>query len=114
MVPRRGVACSGNVIQGMGGSMKALLGGLGVVLAMVQIDGAAHAIDVRNEDERKYQVTITSSSMTRDIDLNGMTLSLVVCVGECEFYVPGVGRAKARGNDTVTIKNGKIVTEVRR
>jgi len=94
--------------------MKALLCGLGLMVAMVQLGGTSRAIDVRNEDERKYQLTITSSSMTRDIDINALTLSLVVCVGECEFYVPGVGRAKARGNDTVTIKNGKIVTEVRR
>ena len=97
----------------MGGIMKALLGGFAAMMALVQLGGASHAIDVRNEDERRYQVTITSSSMTRDIDLNALTLSLVVCVGECEFYVPGVGRAKARGNDTVTIRNGKLVHEPR-
>src|SRR5690242_13953020 len=93
-----------------GTRMKAFLCGLVAVSALA---GTSRAIDVRNEDERGYQMTITSSSMSRDIQLNSLTLSLVVCVGECEFYVPGVGRAKARGNDTVTIKNGKIVTQSR-
>ncbi|MFO0749082.1 MAG: hypothetical protein U1F43_25980 [Myxococcota bacterium] len=48
--------------------------------------------------------------MTRDIELRGQTLSLVVCVGTCDFFVAGVGRTKAKGNDTVTIRNGRIET----
>lgn len=93
--------------------MKALIGGLGVVAAMAASVGTANAIDLRNEDERGYQIQITSSSMKRDVELRALTLSLVVCVGECEFYVPGVGKTKARGNDVVLIKNGRIVTESR-
>ena len=94
--------------------MKALICGLGVVAAMAGVGiGDAKAIDLRNEDERGYQIQITSSSMKRDVELRALTLSLVVCVGECEFYVPGVGKAKARGNDVVLIKNGRIVTESR-
>src|SRR5262245_46863554 len=95
----------------MGVSMKALVCGLGAVVAMIVSAGVSRSIDLRNEDGRAYTVQITSSSMTRDVNLNARTLSLVVCVGECEFYVPGVGRAKARGNDTVAIRNGRLVTE---
>lgn len=94
----------------MGDAMKWILGPM-AVLAMAS---SARAIDVRNEDSRDYQLTITSSTMSRDLDLHGLTLSLVVCVGTCEFYVPGVGRATARGNDTVTIKNGRIVTTAKK
>lgn len=96
--------------------MKALLCGLGLlgVVASTGFSGDARAIDVRNEDERGYQMQVTSSTMTRDMELRSMTLSLVVCVGECEFYVPGVGKTKARGNDVVLIRNGRIVTETRR
>ena len=90
--------------------MRRMICGLGMAMAMM-VSSAAHAIDVRNEDERPYQMQITSSSMKRDIELRGLTLSLVVCVGECDFFVPGVGRTKARGNDTVLIRNGRIVTE---
>lgn len=97
----------------MGAGMKAFVRWLGATLAVSALGGSSLAIDVRNEDQRGYQVQITSSSMTRDIELRALTLSLVVCVGECEFFVPGVGRARARGNDTVTIKNGRIVTETR-
>ena len=90
--------------------MKALLCGLGM---MATLATSAHAIDVRNEDERGYQLQITSSTMTRDLEVRSMSMSLIVCVGQCEFYVPGVGKATARGNDVVTIKNGRIVTEAR-
>jgi len=90
--------------------MRRVLCGLGVAVSML-VGSAANAIDVRNEDERPYQVQITSSTMKRDIELRGLTLSLVVCVGECDFFVPGVGRTKARGNDTVLIRNGRIATE---
>ncbi|HRE89592.1 MAG TPA: hypothetical protein PK095_10690 [Myxococcota bacterium] len=93
--------------------MKAFIGGLVAVAAMAAGVGTASAIDLRNEDERGYQIQITSSSMKRDVELRALTLSLVVCVGECEFYVPGVGKTKARGNDVVLIKNGRIVTESR-
>lgn len=95
--------------------MKALLCGLGVLAAMstTALTGEARAIDLRNEDDRGYQIQITSSSMKRDVELRAMTLSLVVCVGECEFYVPGVGKTRARGNDVVLIRNGRIVTESR-
>ncbi len=98
-----------------GGIMKALFCGLGVLAAMTttSMTGDARAIDLRNEDDRVYQIQITSSSMKRDVDLKALTLSLVVCVGECEFYVPGVGKTKARGNDVVLIRNGRIVTEAR-
>lgn len=90
--------------------MRRVLGGIAVAFAMVGGIGSAHAIDVRNEDQRSYQITITSSTMTRDIELRGQTLSLVVCVGTCDFFVPGVGRTTAKGNDSVTIRNGRIET----
>jgi hypothetical protein len=93
--------------------MKTLLGWIGALALTVSLGASAQAIDVVNEDTRGYQVTITSSSMTRDLKLDARTLSLVVCVGTCEFYVPGVGRATARGNDVITIRNGKFVTQSR-
>jgi hypothetical protein len=82
-------------------------------MSTTALSGEAKAIDLRNEDNSNYQIQITSSSMTRDIELRGLTLSLIVCVGECEFKVPGVGTAKARGNDVVLIRNGRIVTEAK-
>jgi hypothetical protein len=91
--------------------MKAFIGWIGALVAVVFVVGTSHAIDVVNEDMRGYQITITSSAKKRDMQLEARTLSLVVCVGTCEFYVPGLGRAQARGNDTVTIRNGKLDTE---
>lgn len=93
--------------------MKALVRWLSAVALVISVGASAQAIDVVNEDTRGYQITITSSSMTRDLTLDARTLSLVVCVGTCEFYVPGVGRTTARGNDVVTIRDGKLVTSPR-
>jgi len=90
--------------------MRRLLGGV-LAAGAVLVSSGVHAIDVRNEDDRGYQVQVTSTAMTRDMEVRGTSLSIVICVGECDFYVPGVGRTKARGNDTVLIRNGRIVTQ---
>ena len=84
-----------------------LAGVLASVVVMLGL-GSARAIDLRNEDETPYRVTVRSSAMSRDIELRGLTLSLVVCVGECTFEVPGLGSVRASRNDVVTIKDAKI------
>ncbi|MFO0748240.1 MAG: hypothetical protein U1F43_21650 [Myxococcota bacterium] len=88
--------------------MMKLMKAMAVAMTMVGASGAAHAIDLRNEDETEHEVVVTSSSMTRDVAMRGLSLSLVVCVGECSFEVPGVGLVRARGNDVVTIRGGTI------
>lgn len=91
--------------------LKRALTGLSAATLLMGSVATASAIDIRNEDDRAYPVTIVSSSMTRDMNLTSLTMSIVVCVGECEFRVAGVGATKARGNDTVTIRNGRFVVE---
>jgi hypothetical protein len=92
-------------------AVKQWLMGLGVMALVGGAATTANAIDLRNEDERAYPMTVVSASMSRDMELRALTMSIVVCVGECEFRVPGVGATKARGNDTVTIRNGRLVVE---
>ncbi|MCC6619699.1 MAG: hypothetical protein IT385_00500 [Deltaproteobacteria bacterium] len=88
---------------------------LGVVagVAMMMGLGQARAIDLRNEDGRAHSVTVTSSSMSRELALGANTLSLVVCVGTCTFEVAGVGVVSARGSDVVTIKHGRVTSTPR-
>ena len=88
--------------------MKALKSVFGAVAMVVAMVGSAQAIDLVNEDGANHKVRITSSTMSREIDLKSMTLSLVVCVGECTFEVAGVGRVKASKNDVVIIRDGKV------
>ena len=88
--------------------MKALKSEFGAVAMVVAMVGSAQAIDLVNEDGANHKVRITSSTMSREIDLKSMTLSLVVCVGECKFEVPGMGMVRARKDDVVTIKDGKL------
>jgi len=70
--------------------------------------GAAKAIDLRNEDGVAYAVKVTSSAMSRDIEVNALTLSFIVCVGECTFEVAGLGTVSASKNDVVTLAEGKL------
>lgn len=84
-----------------------------VVLAVfgaISLVRSAKAIELRNEDETQHQVKITSTAMEKDIAVRPMTLSLVVCVGECTFEVEGVGTVRASKNDVVTIRDGKVTT----
>jgi len=84
--------------------MSALL----AMLVMGLTATSAQAIDLRNEDSRSYTVQVTSTAMTKDVELRTMSMSIIVCVGTCSFYVPGVGKVKAEGSDIVTIKNGRL------
>lgn len=82
-----------------------------MMVGMVVLSGGvANAIDLRNEDEIGYRVTVKSTAMSRDLQARPLTLSLVVCVGVCEFEVEGVGTVHATKNDVVTIKGGKVTT----
>ena len=88
--------------------MRILLRGVLTLVAMVTAGGVVHAIDLRNEDDQNYRVTVTSTAMTRDLDVKSLTLSLIVCVGQCTFEVPGIGSVRATNDATVTIRDGHL------
>jgi len=93
--------------------MKKLIQGVAMAMAMMIGASSAQAIDLRNEDEREHTVKVTSSAMTRELSLRALTLSLIVCVGECTFEVSGLGSVRARGSDVVTIKDGALTSTPR-
>jgi hypothetical protein len=68
---------------------------------------SAYAVDLKNEDDTKYEVKITSGASTTNTSIEGHTTSLGVC-SECEIEVVGVGTIKASGSETVVIKDGKL------
>ncbi len=81
--------------------------------AMMMVAGlgfgtSAKAIDLRNEDTVARAVKITSSAMTRDIQLSALTLQFIVCVGECTFEIEGLGTVRASKDDVITIADGKV------
>lgn len=88
-------------------SMKAALMAMAVAVPVLGA-GAAQAVDLRNEDEVRYTVKITSSTMSRELPVDGLTLSFIVCVGECTFEVEGLGTVSAKKDDVVTLKDGKL------
>jgi len=81
-----------------------------VLAGAVGAAGAANAVVLRNEDTENHTVTITSPTMHKQYEFRARTLSLIVCVGVCEFTIDGVGTTRAEGDEIVAIQNGKLVT----
>ena len=68
------------------------------------------AVDLRNEDGRRYEVKIHSGATTLNTWIDENTTSPSIC-SDCEIEVEGVGRIKAKGAEKVVIKDGKLVKQ---
>lgn len=90
--------------------MKKAMTTLAAMMTLALGASAANAIVLRNEDNENHQVKITSTTMTKEYEFRARTLSFIVCVGECEFTVAGVGTVRAKADDIVSIRDGKVVT----
>ena len=65
------------------------------------------AVDLRNEDGRRYEVKIHSGATTLNTWIDANTTSPSIC-SDCEIEIEGVGRIKAKGSEKVVIKDGKL------
>jgi len=90
--------------------MKKAMTALATMMTLVIGAGTATAIVLRNEDTENHEVTITSPTMTKQYEFRARTLSFIVCVGECEFTVAGIGTVRAKSDDIVSIRDGKVIT----
>ncbi|MCU0844329.1 MAG: hypothetical protein MUC76_05315 [Spirochaetes bacterium] len=78
-----------------------------LIVALVLLCAASvWAVDLRNEDSRRYEVKIHSGGTTHT-SIEGSTTQMSVC-SDCEIEVVGVGSVKASGSETVVIKNGSL------
>ncbi len=84
--------------------MKAITTLFAAVLLLV---GNAFAVDLRNEDGRRYEVKIYSGANTLNTWIDANTTSPSIC-SDCEIEVEGVGRIKAKGSEKIVIKDGKL------
>jgi hypothetical protein len=75
--------------------------------AMLLSVANAFAVDLRNEDGRRYEVKIHSGASTLNTWIDATTTSPSIC-SECEIEIEGVGRIKAKGSEKVVIKDGKL------
>ena len=67
----------------------------------------ALAVDLDNDDSRRYEVKIYSGASTLNSSIESKSKQLQVC-SSCEIEVVGVGRVKVSGSVTVLIKDGKL------
>jgi hypothetical protein len=90
--------------------MKKMKAMTGLFAAMVLLVANVFAVDLRNEDGRRYEVKIHSGASTLNTWIDANTTSPGVC-SECEIEVEGVGRIKAKGSEKVVIKDGKLLKQ---
>jgi hypothetical protein len=80
-----------------------------VAVALLTLSAASVlAIDLQNQDDKKYEVKITQGATTSDTSIEANTTVGNIASGDAEIEVVGVGTIKASGQDTVLIKDGKV------
>jgi hypothetical protein len=65
------------------------------------------ASDLKNEDNARYEIKISSGASTTSTSIEGKTLQSNVC-GECEIEVVGVGKIQVKGSEVAIIRDGKL------
>lgn len=65
------------------------------------------AVDLRNEDDTRYEVKIHESATTLNTWIEANTTSTRIC-SDCDIEVVGVGKIKAKGSEKVVIKDSKL------
>jgi hypothetical protein len=77
-----------------------------IAVLVLSCAASAWAVDLRNEDSRRYEVKIHSVGTT-NTSIESNTTQMSVC-SDCEIEVVGVGKVKASGSETVVIKDGSL------
>ncbi len=67
----------------------------------------AAAVDLKNEDSKKYDVKVEEGAATTSTSIEGNTTKASIC-SECKITVVGVGTVEASGSDVLVIKNGEL------
>lgn len=80
---------------------------LGIAAAGLALSASAAAVDLKNEDSRKYEVKVEEGASTTSTSIEGNTTKVSIC-SDCKITVVGVGTVEASGSDVVVIKDGKL------
>ena len=67
----------------------------------------AAAVDLKNEDSKKYDVKVEEGAATTSTSIEGNATKVSIC-SECKITVVGVGTVEVSGSDVVVIKNGEL------
>jgi len=68
------------------------------------------AVDLVNQDSKKYEVKVHSGASTTNTSIESNTTQISIC-SECKIEVVGVGEIEASGSVKVIIKDGKLSKE---
>ncbi len=71
----------------------------------------ASAVELKNEDAADYAIKVKSVSMETTLNVSAHQWTAVICVGGCTFSARGMGRVRAKRDDLVFVRDGKLVRE---
>ena len=78
-----------------------------LVVTTLGFAATAAAVDLKNEDSKKYDVKVEVGASTTSTSIEGNTTKVSIC-SDCKITVVGVGTVEASGSDVVVIKNGEL------
>ena len=80
---------------------------LALAVATLGLATTAAAVDLKNEDSKKYDVKVEEGAATTSTSIEGNTTKVSIC-SECRITVVGVGTVEASGSDVLVIRNGEL------
>ena len=80
---------------------------LAIILFLLP-DTIAAAVDLRNEDDKRYTVKFTQNEQKSETVIDPHSTRRDLFAGEADIEVVGVGTIKAAGTQIVIIKDGKL------
>ena len=79
-----------------------------IASAVVLFSSAAFAVDLQNQDGKKYDVKITQGATATSTSIEANTTVSNIFTGAGTVEVVGVGSVQASGDEVVVIKDGKV------
>ena len=76
--------------------------------ALIAISGTARAVELQNEDEETYQVTVTEGEDTATFALGPLTKEGELCETKCTIKIEGLGSIEAEKDEIVLVRSGAI------
>lgn len=70
--------------------------------------GAASAVEIENEDESTYEVTVTEGNDSNSFTLGPGMRERDLCEEKCTISVQGRGQIEAQEDDVVVIREGSL------
>ena len=76
--------------------------------ALIALSGTARAVEIQNEDEETYQVTVTEGEDSATFTLGPRMTEGELCEGKCTIKIEGMGSIEVEKDEVVLIRSGSM------